>query len=72
MISLPIDLSKVKGVKEKIVVKRTEYEKLVKRFNAFQTTDTSDLVKKVDYDTKLGRTGNKLLIIIIVIMVIST
>ena len=32
------------------VIKNTEYDKLVKKVNAIQTSDTGDLVKKNDYN----------------------
>ena len=32
------------------VVKKTEYDRLVRKVNDIKTTDTSDLVKKADYD----------------------
>ena len=34
------------------VVKKTVYDELVKNFNVIQTTDTSDLVKRVAYYKK--------------------
>ena len=48
----PVDLSKLSDVVKNIVVKKTEYNVLVKKVYAIQTTDTSDLVKKIDYNTK--------------------
>ena len=39
----------------------TESDKLVKKVNAIQTPDTSNLVKKTDYDTKISETGKKIL-----------
>ena len=35
-------------------VKKTQYDELVQKVNAIQTTDTSNLVQKTDYDTKLS------------------
>ena len=37
----------------KHVVKKTENDKLVKNVNATETINTKDLVKKVDYNTKI-------------------
>ena len=37
----------------------------LKKVNTIQTTDTSNLVKKTDYDTKISEIEKKLLIIII-------
>ena len=36
-----------------IVVKKSEYNELVKKVNAIQTTDTSNLVNKADQNTKI-------------------
>ena len=40
----PVDLSKLSHVVNNEVVEKTVYEELVKNVNAFQTTDTSNLV----------------------------
>ena len=42
------------------VVENTQYIELVKKVNAFQTSDTSNLVKKTGYDTKNGKKEKKL------------
>ena len=56
----PADLSKLSdGVKNE-VVKKVEYNELVKDLNTIQSTDTSNLVKKNDYDTKIGEVENKI------------
>ena len=47
----PADLSKLSDVVKNEVIKKTEYNELVKKVNAIQTTHTSNLVK-TDYDTK--------------------
>ena len=44
---------------EKNVVNQTEYNELVKKVNAIQTTDTGNLVKKSDYNTKIGKIEKK-------------
>ena len=44
------DLSKLSDVLKDEVVKKTVYDKLIKRINVFQTNDTSNLVKRADYD----------------------
>ena len=41
----PVNLSKVSDVVKIEVVKKTEYNELVKKVNNINTTDTSDLVK---------------------------
>ena len=40
----PVDLSKLSNVVKNNVDKQTEYDELVKKVNAIQTTDTTDLV----------------------------
>ena len=42
----PGDSSKLSTIVEKNVVEKTVYDKLVKKVNAIQTIDTSDLVEK--------------------------
>ena len=41
------------------VVKKPVYDELVHKVNANQTIKTSDLVKKADCDTKIGKTEIK-------------
>ena len=55
----PVDLSKLSNV-VKNFVKETEYNELVKKVNNISTTDTSDLVKKNDYNTKINEIENKI------------
>ena len=43
----PVDLSKLSNEVKNDVVKKTVYDELVKKINAVQTTDTSNLVKKI-------------------------
>ena len=38
-----------------------EYNELVKKAHSIQTTDTSDLVEKTDYDTKINEIKRKIL-----------
>ena len=45
LIPAPADLSELSTVVKNEVVKKTEYNKLVKKFNAIKTIDTSNLVK---------------------------
>ena len=42
-------------------VKKTVYNELVKKVNAIQTTDTSNLVKRIEYNTKIGEIEKKML-----------
>ena len=48
----------------------TEFDKLVKKANAIQTTNTSNLVKKTDYNTNIKEIEKKKLIMIIVISIL--
>ena len=43
---VPVDLSKLSDAGKSDVVKKTEYDELVKKVNATQTTATSNLVRK--------------------------
>ena len=49
-----VDLSKLKNVVKNDVVKKTEYHELVKKVNNTNTTNTCNLVKKIDYNTKIS------------------
>ena len=60
MASVPVDLSKLSDVIKNNVVKKTEYDELIKKDNNIKTTDTNDLVKKADCDTKIGETEKKI------------
>ena len=50
----PVDLSKLGDVLKKDVVKKTEENEFVKIVNNINTTDTTNWVKKPDYDTKIS------------------
>ena len=41
------------------IVKKIEYNKLVKRVNAIQTAGNSNLVKIAGYNTKVGETEKR-------------
>ena len=58
--TVPTDLSKLSNVKNELV-KKAEYDQLVKKINAIQTTDTIDLVIKDDYKTKIWEVEKKIL-----------
>ena len=71
LVPVPVDLSKLSVVVKNDVVKKTEYEELVKRaIQAKQATNTSSLVKETDYNTKINEIERKLLIMIIVISIL--
>ena len=66
--NMPFDSSKVNGVVKNDVIKKTEFDELVKKVNSIWITDTSDLVKKKKMITtqKLMRLKRKLLMMILV------
>ena len=49
--TLLVNLSKLSNVVENDFVKETVYDKFVKKVNVIQTINTSDSVKKADYNT---------------------
>ena len=49
----PVYLSKLSNVVKNDAVKKTEYNKLVKKDNNISTTYTNNLVKKTDYIAKI-------------------
>ena len=57
----PVDSSKLSNVAKNDDNKKTDYDELVKKVKDIKTTETSDLVKKADYDTKIGETEKKIL-----------
>ena len=50
----PVDLNKLSDVVDNDVVKKIVYNELLKNVNAIQTTNTSNLVKKSDYNKKIS------------------
>ena len=56
----PVDLRKLSDVVKNDVVEKTDYYEFVKKINAIKTIDKSDLVKKADYNTKIGEAEKKL------------
>ena len=65
-----LGLSKLNDVVKNGVVKKTEYDQLVKISNADQTTDTINLVKKTEYETKITEIEKKLLTMAIVVSIL--
>ena len=51
----PVDLIKLCNVVKNDVVKKNEYDELIKKADAIQTTDTSNLAHEADYDTKFNK-----------------
>ena len=71
LVPVPVDLSKLSAVVKNDVVKKTEYDELIKRaIQAKQATDTCSLVKETDYNRKINEIERKLLIMIIVISIL--
>ena len=52
LVTTPVDLTKLIDVVKNEVLRKTVYGALVKKVNAIQTTDTSNVVWKADYNTK--------------------
>ena len=55
-----VDISKLSDVVKNDVVKKTEYDKLVKKVNAIQSNDASNLVEKADCNTKINEIEKKI------------
>ena len=55
--TVPVDLSKLSNAVKNDAVKKTVYDKLVAKVN---NIDTSGLVKKTDYNTKIREIGDKI------------
>ena len=66
----PVGLSKLSNVVKHDVVKKTDYNELIKKVNTIQATDTSNLVKKPTLTQRLTKLKRKLLIMIIVISIL--
>ena len=59
---------RLSNVVKKEVVKKAVYDELFKKFNAIQTTDAGDSIKKADYNTKVDKTEKELLIMINILL----
>ena len=55
------DLSKLSDVVKNEVVRTNLNNQIVKKVNTIETTDTSNLVKKADYDTEIYETKKEIL-----------
>ena len=51
-------MSELSNVVKNDAVRKTEYNEIVNNVNAIQTTNTSNLFKKADYDTKINKIEN--------------
>ena len=54
LIPATVDLSKLSDVVKNNAVKKTKYDELFKKVDAVESTGTSNLVKKLDYNTKIN------------------
>ena len=68
----PVDLSKLSDAVKNEAVKKTEYNELVKKVNLIQTSDTSNLFKKVTMTQKLMKLKKKLIIVMINILLLKS
>ena len=71
LVHILVNLSKLSDIVKNDVVKKTEYNELVKKVNNIETTDNSDLVlKKLTITQKLITLKIKLLVIMIMINIL--
>ena len=70
LIPVPVELSKLSDVVKNDLFKTTEFDELVKKVNAIQTTGVSNLFKKPDCNTNIHEIEKILLIMIIVISIL--
>ena len=70
LIPVPVELSKLSDVVKNDLFKTTEFDELVKKVNAIQTTGISNLLKKTDCNTNIHEIEKILLIMIIVISIL--
>ena len=61
MVPVPVNLNKLSDLVRNDVDKKTKYDKLVKKANIIETTDTINLFKKADYNEKTGEIEPKIL-----------
>ena len=57
----PVLVDLKKKLSEKEVIKNDVYDELAKNVNAIQNTDTSNLVKEADHNTKIAEIEEKIL-----------
>ena len=57
--AIPDVISKLSNVVKDDLVKKSEYDELIKKVNNVSTTDTSNLEKKSDYNAKINEIENK-------------
>ena len=71
LVPVSVDLSKLSDVTKNNAAKMTEYNKLVNKYvNNINTTDTSNLDKKIEFDTKINEIKKMLLMVIMLNMLL--
>ena len=71
LVPVSVDLSKLSDVTKNNAAKMTEYNKLVNKYvNNINTTDTSNLDKKIEFDTKINEIKKMLLMVIMINMLL--
>ena len=60
LVPVTVDLSRLSDVVKNDLVKKTDYNELVKNVNSIQTTDTSNSTQKADYDTQISEIEKKI------------
>ena len=58
--TVPVDLCTLSNVVEDDVVKQTVYDELIKKVNAIQANDTTDLFKKTGCNTQIDEIEKKI------------
>ena len=59
LVTTQVDLCKLSDVVKNEVVKKTEYNELVTKVNNSNNTNTTDLVEKIDCNTKVNQIDKK-------------
>ena len=62
----PVDLSKLSDAVKNDLIKKTEYDELAKKVSDINSTDTSDLVKKLTISQKLTKLKRRLVMMIMI------
>ena len=60
LVSVSVDLKTFSDVVDKEAVKKDMHDELVKKISAIQTTDTSNVIKKADYDIEIEEIDKKI------------
>ena len=60
LVSVSVDLKTFSDVVDEEAVKKDMHDELVKKISAIQTTDTSNVIKKADYDIEIEEIDKKI------------